>query len=150
MEASNAKETAAAVSTEALLKHQTLDIVHSINAGDPHTPLDRYATPDYTYENTEDNGRVLHLNAVDMLGLRELYYREISPQVFAEVLSTEVHIDWATGHATVWVGLLVHNDARGVLREKMNIFFWRLEERRREGERWVWWKEHTSAGFAHC
>lgn len=135
-------EYAIAAATEDQLKHWTLDIVNRINAHDPQTALDRYAAPDYIYENTEDNGQVLHLNAREMLRLREFYFQELSPHVTAQVLSTEVHIDWHSHHATVWVGMQVHNDVRGVRRERMNIFSWR-----KEAEKWVWWREHTSAGF---
>lgn len=142
MTASLNAECATAATTEDQLKHWTLDIVNKINTRDTKTALDCYAAQDYTYENTEDNGQLLHLNPTDMLRLRDFYFSELSPQVVAEVLSTEVHIDWHSHHATVWVGMQVHNDVRGVKRERMNIFSWR-----KEAERWVWWKEHTSAGF---
>lgn len=101
------------------------------------------------FEHARIQGRaILNVNASDMLRLREMYFKNLSPHVFADVKSTEVHIDWHVRSATVWVGLVVHNDARGVLRERMNIFYWRLETQGDGEEKWVWWKEHTSAGFA--
>lgn len=56
-------------STKAQLKSQTLHIVHSINARDLQAPLHLYASPDYTYEDTEDNGQILKLSGPEMLSL---------------------------------------------------------------------------------
>ncbi|KAF2158564.1 hypothetical protein M409DRAFT_30932 [Zasmidium cellare ATCC 36951] len=110
-----------ALSTEEQLKLWSIDIIRSVNARNPRAILEKYAASDYVYEKTEDSGQVLHLDAEGMLQIREFYLQRLSPQASAEVLSTEVQVDWDKGRALVWVGMLVRNDAKGVMRERMNI-----------------------------
>ncbi|KAK4502207.1 hypothetical protein PRZ48_005632, partial [Zasmidium cellare] len=137
------------LTTEEQLKQWSVDVIRTVNARNPRAILDKYAAPDYVYEKTEDSGRVLYLNAQEMLEIREFYLQRLSPQASAEVLSTEAQIDYEKGRAMVWVGMLVRNDAKGVMRERMNIHSWRLDNKGKAGEKWVLVREHTSAAFAH-
>ncbi|KAK4500908.1 hypothetical protein PRZ48_009100 [Zasmidium cellare] len=89
------------MTTEENLKAWTLDIVAKINARDAHTAVTTYASPDYTWETTEDNGSITKLNATDMFRLRDIYFSKLSPDVYAEVRSTEVNLDKELWGATV-------------------------------------------------
>lgn len=126
-------------------RQSTLDILHYFNEKDIITPVDRYASNDYVFECTQHDGRILKLDRTEMMNLREWYFHEYTPGAHAEVRSVAASIE--KDQATVWTTVLMHNDnASGQAREKVSIFFWRLEEDEDGEVRWKWWKEYTSAG----
>ncbi|EME39153.1 hypothetical protein DOTSEDRAFT_75039 [Dothistroma septosporum NZE10] len=80
----------------------------------------------------------------------EYYTVQHNQQSVADVLSSDVTVDAATGTAEVWVTMLVHNDNEGQERERIAIYTWRRagakDQRTYAGsEEWVLCKIHSSA-----